>query len=227
MDDDGEWHDDSFDKIYPSFLYDHNDLDEIWHLPHLIRKVYQQTLTAHADKAFLLVSVGLRATIEAICNHLKIPDANLEKRIELLFKNGHISNSDKGRLHAIRFLGNDAAHDIKEPKENELRIALSIIEHLLNTLFILEEKSKKLEKMIEKYEDFKQLLSSVLLEQSESITQGLGGFFGKRKRQLGNNFQVYESKLIDEIQNKIFIELDLGPIKKIDGKDIQLFVYKK
>lgn len=103
-------------SVYPSVFSRHRQLSGIHYLPPLIRKVYKQTLSALSEKAYVLASIGLRACIEAVCNHLKVSGTNLEKRIDQLFKAGHVSNGDKRRLHAIRFLGNDAAHEVREPR---------------------------------------------------------------------------------------------------------------
>jgi hypothetical protein len=145
--------------LFPSVLSEHRPLTETYYLPPLIQTVYKQTLHALADHSYVLASIGLRACIEAVCNQLDVSGSGLEKRIDQLFKAGHVSSGDKRRLHAIRFLGNDAAHEIKEPKESDIRIALDIVEHLLNSVFILEKKAKSLDTVAEDYQDFIKLLS--------------------------------------------------------------------
>jgi hypothetical protein len=140
---------------YPKVFRNHRQLTGLWWLPNLIKKIYRQTLSAYGESAYVLASIGLRATIEAVCTHLTISGATLEKRIDQLFKGGYVSNADKRRLHAIRFLGNDAAHEVKEPSERDLRVALEIVEHLLNSVFILENKAKSLKTVIENYNEFK------------------------------------------------------------------------
>jgi len=146
--------------LYPSVLSEHRPLSGTYFLPTLIQRVYKQTLAALSQRAYVLASVGLRACIEAVCNHLKVSGTSLEKRIDQLFKAGHVSNGDKRRLHAIRFLGNDAAHEIKEPIESDIRVALEIVEHLLNSVFILENKAKALDTVAESFDDFLKILSA-------------------------------------------------------------------
>ena len=41
------------------------------------------------------------------------------------------SAQQAGTLHEIRFLGNDAAHDLDQPSTKSVAIALDIVEHLL------------------------------------------------------------------------------------------------
>lgn len=139
---------------YPRVIRNHKKLRSLYYVPELIRRAYTQTLSAYSEHAFVLASIGLRATIEAVCNQLNLTGSSLEKRIDQLYKGGYVSNGDKKLLHAIRFLGNDAAHEIKEPKESELRVALEIVEHLLNSVFILEKKAKSLDIVIETYIEF-------------------------------------------------------------------------
>lgn len=38
-------------------------------------------------------------------------------------------------------MGNDAAHDIKKPKDESLSVALQIVEHLIASVYILENKA--------------------------------------------------------------------------------------
>ncbi|WP_140386550.1 DUF4145 domain-containing protein, partial [Vibrio parahaemolyticus] len=70
------------------------------------------------DEAYTLAGIGFRATIEAVCNDQSIQGKELSTRINNLASNGLISKKDSTRLHSIRFLGNDAAHDIKVPKKD-------------------------------------------------------------------------------------------------------------
>ena len=126
---DGDWNYSTKSEIYPKILNGYNQISDFNDIPDVIEKIYKQTLISYKEKASVLASIGLRGTIEAVCNNLDIPKGNLEKRIDQLFKRGFVSSTDKNRLHAIRFLGNDAAHEIKEPKKSEMKIALDIINH--------------------------------------------------------------------------------------------------
>jgi len=89
---------------------------------------------------------------------LEVTGSSLERRIDALAKGGHISTADKRRLHAIRFLGNDAAHEVRQPKGYELKVALEIVEHLIKSVFILELKAKDLDVQVESHEAFFKLL---------------------------------------------------------------------
>lgn len=208
---------------YPRSVPFHKPLQGTYWVPNLIRKVYRQTLSAYGEKAYVLASIGFRATIEAVCNHLDVSGANLEKRIDQLFKGGYVSNADKKRLHAIRFLGNDAAHEIKEPSENDLKVALDIVEHLLNSVFILEHKAKSLQTVIEDYSEFEKLLASCTKSADPVQTVSLSALLGTSRRLVGNNVDSFEKKLIEELEAGSIKYLLLDGQSKVQGKDVQLY----
>ncbi|MCE1191010.1 MAG: DUF4145 domain-containing protein [Acidovorax sp.] len=209
--------------LYPSVLSEHKPISETYYLPALIQKVYKQTLLALGDQSYVLASIGLRACIEAVCNHLNVSGSNLEKRIDQLFKTGHVSNGDKRRLHAIRFLGNDAAHEIKEPKASDIRIALEIVEHLLSTVFILESKAKSLDTLAENYQDFLMLIniSAKSLKTSNAIS--LSSLLGRRRRLIKQDFDEFEAKLKEDINSGAVNFLKLFQLTTVSGKEVQLY----
>jgi hypothetical protein len=219
----GELHNESSLTVYPSVLSDHRALEEHFFLPSLIQKVYRQTVQALSDKSYVLASMGLRACIEAVCNNLKVSGATLEKRIDQLFKGGYVSNGDKLRLHAIRFLGNDAAHEIIEPKGADIRVALDIVEHLLNSVFVLKAKAKSLDTVAEDYDDFIRLLSSSIKKREFSNSVSLAGILGKRRRLISQGFDDFEQKLKQEVASGTVPYLTLAQSSKIGGKEVQLY----
>jgi len=210
-------------RVYPGVVSNHRDLQGTYYLPELIQKVYRQTVKALSERATVLASIGLRACIEAVCNDLKLSGANLEKRIDSLYKAGHVSNGDRKRLHAIRFLGNDAVHEIKEPKGSELRIALEIVEHLLNTVYILEMKARRLETVAETYADFLKLLQTCVENYSGDHAVNLQGILGRQKRLVGQSLDVYEVHLKADIAAGVVDFLKTGQLQLISGKEVQLY----
>jgi len=50
-------------------------------------------------------------------------------------------------LHSIRFLGNEAAHELIAPTYHELSLAIEICEDLLNFLYELDYKATSLTQM--------------------------------------------------------------------------------
>lgn len=221
---DGDVHHKIEISTFPRVISNHKKLASAFHIPSLIRKVYEQTLSAYGEKAYVLASIGLRATIEAVCNQLNLSRNPLEKRIDQLFKGGYVSNGDKKRLHAIRFLGNDAVHEIKEPRESELRVALEIVEHLLNSVFILEKKAKSLETVIENYDEFLPVLASCA--KANSCDQGisLSTLLGRQRRLVGQNIEAFETTLKIDITSGNVPFLKLAQQQKVGGRDVQLYL---
>lgn len=222
QDEDGEIRHKIDISAYPRVIRNHKKLN-LYQLPDLIRRVYGQTLSSYSEKAYVLASIGLRATIEAVCNQLKLSGSSLEKRIDQLYKGGHVSNGDKKRLHAIRFLGNDAAHEIKEPKETDLRVALDIIEHLLNSVYILEKKAKSLETVIETYEEFSPVVAACANEYKGEQAFSLSSLLGRQRRLVGQNLDLFESKLKADIAAGTINYLVLAQEQKVGGRDVQLY----
>lgn len=188
-------------RCYPHAIPEHKLLSHIEAVPALIQNIYKQSVAAYAAGSSIIASMGLRTTIEAVCNHLKISGASLEKRIDALFKNGHISSSDKKRLHGIRFLGNDAAHNIRNPPATELRAALEIIEQLINSVFILEMRAKGLlDTTVETFEDLLPVLDSCARGLDADRTYTLASILGKNRRRLGADFSQLETQVIEKIK---------------------------
>lgn len=208
---------------YPSVLSEHKALRETYLLPPLIQKVYKQTLKALSDNSFVLAGIGLRASIEAVCNELKVSGASLERRIDQLFKAGHVSNGDKRRLHAIRFLGNDAAHEIKEPKDSDIRVALDIVEHLLNSVFLLENKAKVLDTVAENYDDFLNILNGCALNFNQSTAVSLASLLGRKRRLVSQGFEDFEQKAKLDVADGKIPYLTLGQVSTAGGKEVQLY----
>lgn len=222
QDHDGEVRHEIDISIFPRVIRNHRKLS-LYHIPSLIRCVYEQTLSAYSEKAFVLASIGLRATIEAVCNQLKLSGNSLEKRIDQLYKGGYVSNGDKKRLHAIRFLGNDAAHEIKEPKEAELRVALEIVEHLLNSVYILEKKAKSLETVIETYDEFLPVIASCVKAYEGDQAVSLSTLLGRQRRLVAQNIESFESKMKNDIASEKIAYLVLAQEQKVGGRDVQLY----
>lgn len=187
------------DTSYPSVIRNHRPLSSTHLLPRLINTIYQQTLKALGQNANVLASIGLRATIEAVCNNLTVSGTNLQKRIDSLFRAGYVSSGDKRRLHAIRFLGNDAAHEIKQPQKTDILIALEIVEHLLNTVFILESRAKGLETVVEDYPEFLKLLEKCAHKHKDGNAINLLGLLGKQRRLIAVNLDVFETQLLEQL----------------------------
>jgi hypothetical protein len=198
---------------YPRILKGHRALENIWSLPNAVKDIYTQSIQAIKEDSNILAGIGMRACIEAICNDRDIKGKTLDKRIDALAKVGLISQKDAERLHAIRFLGNDAAHEIKNATQKNLLIALRIIDHLLINIYILDDVTDgKLETIIRTPESFVKLLNQKIKEFSSGDQVPLAKIFGKDMRRFHGYFAEHEKYLIDSIGNGQYLKLAVGKI---------------
>lgn len=224
--DNNEWDVPITIQNFPKKLQNHKDIEQDYLIPELVKNIYKEVILTLQEDAKILASLGLRACIEAVCNHLEITGRNLEIRINKLATIGFISKRDAELLHAIRFMGNDSAHEIKAPKESALKIALEIVEHLLQSVFILPERANgSLDTIIDNYQIFEKILSRHLTNFAKDDEFPLLHFFEKDRRRLTDTSGNLQEKLIKNIQNGSFTSLKLGKVEiNKDGKNIQFFI---
>ncbi|TWW11529.1 hypothetical protein E3A20_04650 [Planctomyces bekefii] len=113
-------------------------------------KMYEETLAALDAAALTLAGGGLRATVEAICRNQGITNGTLEKKIDSLVQKQLLTSSQAELLHEERYIGNAALHEMTTPSAVDVEDGLQIVEGLINTIYILPEKAKRLKKVREK-----------------------------------------------------------------------------
>lgn len=220
---DDEWHVPEEVFSFPSILKGHRELEDILSLPNTVRDIYTQSIKAIKDDSNILAGIGLRATIEAICNERNIAGKTLDKRIDALAKNGLISQKDAERLHAIRFLGNDAAHEIINAKQKNLLIALRIIEHLLVNIYILDDEADgKLDTIIRTLEAFIKLLEKKLPYFASNDEIPLAKIFERDMRRFHGHFPALERDIIEHISTGKYTKLSIGKVDVYAGSSEQL-----
>jgi len=127
-------------RCYPKFIKNHKKINDTHYFPPEVANVYNEVIHSLQEEAFILASMGLRASVEAVCRDLGTKGRHLEQKIIRLAAEGHISKKDALRLSGIRFMGNDVSHEIVGPGKKDIEIALQIVEHLLSTVYILPRK---------------------------------------------------------------------------------------
>lgn len=188
-------------QIFPLYLEDFDELNHTYYLPQKIRSIYNETITALKNNINILAAGGLRATIEAICNHLKIKKADLSVRIDLLHDKGYLSLNESKRLHSIRFLGNDALHEMEAPKNEQIAILLEIVNHLLENLFIQDKKIvDKIDIVIDKYEDFVKAIRNNINDKQIGEVKSINEILGKSRRLIKP--KLFTS-FVEELNNEI------------------------
>ncbi|WP_412724200.1 DUF4145 domain-containing protein [Alteromonas sp. D210916BOD_24] len=211
--------------IFPNFIDGHVPIHSLWRVPTIVKDIYEESLKAIRESAYTLAGLGLRATIEAICNDKKIKGKNLQTRINAMQRSGMISKSDANRLHAIRFMGNDAAHEIKKSSHQSVLIALKIIEHMLLSVYLLEaEVNKHLEPPLANLSEAKTLLKEKLIFLEPNSVFTFSKWVGTSKRRFEESFSQIEAEVIDLIKNGDFTWVELvDPPEVSSDKEPQWF----
>jgi len=149
------------ETLYPKREPDSLPLKRFRHVPPLIVEIYEQTLKAYNDGSHTLCAAGLRVIVEGICEVTGVKDGPIsiekkdgsfkESRSKLLVgkiaglcEKEILTKNSADMLHEHRFLGNDAVHELAQPTQRELRLAIEIIEHILEQIFEIPEKAEAL-----------------------------------------------------------------------------------
>ncbi|MBA3003122.1 MAG: DUF4145 domain-containing protein [Desulfurivibrio sp.] len=222
-----EWEVPTETNVYPKFIKGHKELDGNYYLPNIVGEIYKEVILAFQEDALILAGLGLRGTVEAVCNNLNIEGRNLEVRISKLATAGYISRKDAERLHGIRFMGNDAAHEIKKPKLEQLSAALKIVEHLLSTVYIIEyEIDGKIETAINEFSKFEELLKKKLKDLNKGEEVPLIGILGKDMRRIKESVVLLEQELKENINKGKFDLMKIGKVDKYNESknDLQHYI---
>jgi hypothetical protein len=62
-----------------------------------------------------------------------------------MVEKGFLTEANAETLHQLRWLGNDAIHQLARPSVKELKLAIEIIEHTLEQIYEIPEKGKALD----------------------------------------------------------------------------------
>jgi hypothetical protein len=139
----GELVADVSEALYPPRLAGLRGLGMERHmLPSIVIEIYDETLTALSNSQPVLAGIGLRALLEAVCKEKKAAGSNLNDKIDALVTQAVLTPSGATLLHKIRSLGNAAAHEATPHTDSQLSLAMSVVEHLLQDVYILPEKMK-------------------------------------------------------------------------------------
>lgn len=203
---------------YPKAVKGHKEVGSFFDFPEIVRTIYNEVLSALKEDTKILAGLGLRAAVEAVCNDLGVTGRNLANRINKLATNGYISKNDAERLHGIRFMGNDAAHDMKPPKDISLSVALQIVEHLIVSVYILEKKaSGNIDTTVSRFEVFEKLLNKALVNFNIGDEYPIAKFLGHDMRRVNESISSLEQELIKRITDGNFKNLTIGKNEIFQG----------
>lgn len=129
-----EWVPQSRAQHYPPRIEGHPPLRGV-EPPENIREIYRETHIALACGSRILAGIGIRAILEAVCRDRGETQGTLQAKLDKLKARGLLSAPDSEVLHKVRDLGNDAAHEVTAVPMADLLAALSVVEHLLRSVF--------------------------------------------------------------------------------------------
>lgn len=153
------------ERLYPK--RDANTLTtrQFLNVPTTLRRIYSEVIDCFNNECLTLCAAGLRGIVEGVCANQSILNGpvtcpakgggtqvvrkdNLEGKIFGLHEKGILTQISAETLHNHRYIGNDAMHDLMKPSTDELKLAIEIVEHILEQLYEIPEKDLELkEKM--------------------------------------------------------------------------------
>lgn len=144
IDDEGEYHSIEQVSVFPPRLAGRPALRDIWSLPKRVSTIYRETHVAVCSGLKIIAGIGIRALVEAICKENGAERGDLKEKIDDLVEKGILTAANAAVLHQTRFLGNSLAHEMIEPRDEELGVAFDIVEGLLSNIYIIPQKAEML-----------------------------------------------------------------------------------
>lgn len=129
-------------KYYPAKILNAGSLN-VYMLPDKIHDIYKETALSIEHEQYVLAGIGIRAIVETICKDLQADGKNLHDKINSLMKMSIVTTEGAATLHKLRVLGNEAAHEVKSHNSQQLRLAMEIIEHMLEGTYVLPKRVKE------------------------------------------------------------------------------------
>jgi uncharacterized protein DUF4145 len=114
-------------------------------LPAKLKTIYHEVVCAKNEGLRILCATGLRSLLEGVCSDKGITGNNVALKIDSM--KDFLPENIVKNLHAFRFTGNEAVHELEAPPDYELEMALDVIEDVLNFLYALDYKANTLAQM--------------------------------------------------------------------------------
>lgn len=126
-------------EVYPLVVEGLREMEHAWRLPHNVRRIYDETYRAVSFGQPILAGAGIRTIVEAVAKERGASGRDLKSKIDDLKEKALITPTGAEILHSLRFMGNVAVHEAAAHGEDELRLGLQVIEHLLTGVYILPQ----------------------------------------------------------------------------------------
>lgn len=153
------------ERLYPKRDANSFPIRSFLNLPRTLKRIHSEVLDCFNNNSFTMCAAGVRAMVEGICADQGITDGpvnspakgggtqvirkdNLEGKIAGLHEKGILTQRGADSLHDLRFLGNDAIHELVQPSEEELTLAIHVIEHVIEQLYEIPHKASELKEKL-------------------------------------------------------------------------------
>ena len=113
-------------------------------VPGKIRNLYEEAYTSLCNDLNVLASIGMRVVLEMVCRDKGLVKGNLCEKVDGLAEEGVVVPADAEILHNLRFFANESAHKAATHTKKELIAGLTVIEHLLTSLYVLPQEAKRI-----------------------------------------------------------------------------------
>jgi len=113
-------------------------------LPGEFSTLLDQVYLALGVEMSALPSMGMRAVIEMLCNHLVGDKGGFSQKLKLLEEEGHVNSTERDILQIAVDVGSASAHRGHNPSKDDLNTLLDIVEHLLKGVYVLRPASERL-----------------------------------------------------------------------------------
>lgn len=151
------------ERLYPKRRLNNLPKKSYDNVPFNLQRIYSELIDCFNNDSPILCAAGLRAIVEGICAERGVLDGPVEQmlkdgstkivrkkdlqgRISGLQEKGLLTKTSSDTLHEHRYLGNDALHQLARPSTDELRLAIEMVEHTLEQLYELPEKTEELKR---------------------------------------------------------------------------------
>jgi hypothetical protein len=128
--------------IFPNPEEGRSPVEDYLLLPSNLQRIYSETLKSLNSGLPILTGIGIRAIVETVCKENNATGNDLYKKINDLVTQGVLTKDGSDILQKLRTLGNKAAHEVKPHDNVQLGLALDVIDHLLQGVYILPHHAK-------------------------------------------------------------------------------------
>jgi len=130
------------EDFYPNPEEGRASVDDKHLLPNKLLLIYEETISALNSNQRVLTGIGIRAIVETVCKDKDTKGGRLIDNIDDLVNKGVLTKDGADILHKLRTLGNESAHEVKPHDNVQLGLALDVIDHLIQGVYILPHHAK-------------------------------------------------------------------------------------